>query len=105
MKYRWSIAPIQSDLIRLLTAELKISPVLAQCLVHRGICDLPSAEAFLRPRLKNLQDPFLLPNMAEAVQRLLAARERGESIVIFGDYDVDGVSRRQFHRPALGGVA
>ena len=47
---------------------------------------------FLDPRLKNLADPFLIPNMASAVDRLLKAREQNESIVIFGDYDVDGVT-------------
>jgi single-stranded-DNA-specific exonuclease len=47
---------------------------------------------FLQPRLKNLADPFLLPDMAAAVDRLWRARERGEPLVIFGDYDVDGVT-------------
>jgi single-stranded-DNA-specific exonuclease len=47
---------------------------------------------FLQPRLKNLGDPFLIPNMEAAVERLLAARQLGQLLVIFGDYDVDGVT-------------
>jgi len=46
----------------------------------------------LQPRLKNLADPFLLPNMNAAVERLLQAREKNEPLVIFGDYDTDGVT-------------
>ena len=75
-----------------LADALKISPLLAQCLVNRGLTDTAAAEFFLRPMLKQLADPFLVPNMAAAVDRLFAARERGELIVIFGDYDVDGVT-------------
>src|SRR4029434_6053074 len=48
--------------------------------------------SFLRPRLSSLSDPFLLPQMRAAVARLLAALDRNESIVLFGDYDVDGVT-------------
>ena len=92
MKYRWSIAPSQPALTSFLARELKISPLLAQCLLNRGFSEPEPISRFLEPRLKNLGDPFLLPNMRAAVERLCAARERGELIVIFGDYDVDGVT-------------
>lgn len=69
-----------------------ISPLLAQCLLNRGISESNSALEYLEPRLKNLADPFLLPGMLAAVERLFQAREKGESLVIFGDYDVDGVT-------------
>jgi len=92
MKYRWSIAPAQSALVEFLAKELKISPLLAQCLLNRGLSEPEPISRFLQPRLKNLADPFLLPNMRAAVERLFAARARGESLVIFGDYDVDGVT-------------
>lgn len=51
-----------------------------------------STEAFFAPTLADLHDPYLMPDMEEAVQRILIAREAKERIVIFGDYDVDGVS-------------
>ena len=92
MKFRWSLAPPQPLLAEPLAAQLKISPLLAQCLLNRGLSEPTAIERFLAPRLKNLADPFLLPNMGAAVERLLLAHERDEPLVIFGDYDVDGVT-------------
>lgn len=92
MKYRWLIAPAQPLLVEPLAARLDISPLLAQCLVNRGLSDPVAMEAFLEPRLKNLADPFLLPHMAAAVERLLRAHREGEPLVVYGDYDVDGVT-------------
>lgn len=66
--------------------------LLAQCLINRGHSEPEALARFLEPRLRNLADPFALPNMATAVGRLLAARNRAEPLVIFGDYDVDGVT-------------
>ena len=92
MKYRWSIAPSQPALTGFLARELKISPLLAQCLLNRGFSEPEPITRFLEPRLKSLADPFLIPNMRAAVERLCASRERGELVVVFGDYDVDGVA-------------
>ena len=92
VKYRWTIAPAQPVLTGFLAKELKLSPLLAQCLLNRGLSEPDPITRFLQPRLKNLADPFLLPNMRAAVERLFLARERGEALVLFGDYDVDGVT-------------
>ncbi len=92
MKFRWSLAPPQPLLAGQLASSLNISPLLAQCLLNRGISEPSAISNFLQPRLKNLADPFLLPNMTAAVDRLLLAHERDEPLVIFGDYDVDGVT-------------
>src|SRR5271156_3471290 len=92
MKFRWTLAPPQPLLAGQLASQLKISPLLAQCLLNRGFSEISAIGNFLSPRLKNLADPFLLPNMAAAVERLLRAREQNEPLVIFGDYDVDGAT-------------
>ncbi|MFZ1072163.1 MAG: single-stranded-DNA-specific exonuclease RecJ [Verrucomicrobiia bacterium] len=92
MKFRWSLAPPQPLLAGQLALQLQISPLLAQCLLNRGFSKPSAISNFLQPRLKNLADPFLLPDMAAAVDRLLLARERSEPLMIFGDYDVDGVT-------------
>ena len=92
MKRRWLIAPPDSALQRQLSDALHISPALAQVLINRGHRTLESAARFLKPRLADLSDPFLLPDMKPAVARVFAAIERREKIVIFGDYDVDGVT-------------
>ena len=67
MKFRWSLAPPQPELAAQLVASLKIPPLLAQCLLNRGLSEPASIAGFLQPRLKQLADPFLLPNMAPAV--------------------------------------
>src|SRR5258707_4389641 len=92
MKFRWSLATPQPLFAGQLANELRIPPLLAQCLLNRGLNEPVALNAFLQPRLKTLADPFLLPNMEAAVQRLLEARTRQEPLVIFGDYDVDGVT-------------
>lgn len=92
MKNRWLVAPPQPLLTTPLIAELGVSPLLAQCLVNRGHTSPAETSSFLDPRLKSLADPFLLPNLARAVERLFAARATGETFLIFGDYDVDGVT-------------
>jgi len=92
MKFRWSVAPPQPLLAESLAATLKVSSLLTQCILNRGLSEAVAIENFLAPRLKNLADPFLLPNMDAAVVRLLRAREQNEPLVIFGDYDVDGVT-------------
>jgi single-stranded-DNA-specific exonuclease len=92
MKFRWSLAPLQPLLAGQLARTLQIPPLLAQCLLNRGFDEAAAITSFLQPRLKQLADPFLLPNMEAAVERLLVARHRKEPLVIFGDYDVDGVT-------------
>ncbi|MBW8864883.1 MAG: single-stranded-DNA-specific exonuclease RecJ, partial [Verrucomicrobia bacterium] len=92
MKFRWTIAPPQPLLTAQIASSHAISPLLAQCLLNRGFSEPVVLENFLSPRLKNLADPFLLPDMETAVTRLLLAHERNEPLVIFGDYDVDGVT-------------
>ena len=92
MKFRWLPLTPQPLLADSLAGQLKISPLLAQCLLNRGFSDSALCEGFLHPRLKQLADPFLLPDMDKAVGRLLRARQMEESVVIFGDYDVDGVT-------------
>lgn len=90
--HRWSLAASQPLLAGRLIAALDRSPLLIQCLVNRGLHTEEAAEAWLNPRLRGLRDPFLLPHMTLAVERLVAARSKAERLVIFGDYDVDGVT-------------
>src|SRR5438034_9870705 len=102
MKFRWSCAPAQQELAAELARELNISTLLAQCLLNRKIERGEAMARFLEPRLKHLADPFLLPDMAKAVDRLFLARERSEPIVIFGDYDVDGITATAVMMEVLG---
>ena len=93
MQHRWILSP-KGDLTveRTLVRELSILPFLATLLCRRGLHTAAEAQNFLEPKLNSLSDPFLLPNMREAVVRILEALDQGERIVLYGDYDVDGVT-------------
>lgn len=67
-------------------------PILEHLIRQRGLPAGDALEGFLRPRLRDLSDPFLIPDAEPAVERILQAADRGEKICIFGDYDVDGVT-------------
>jgi single-stranded-DNA-specific exonuclease len=67
-------------------------PILEHLIRQRGLPMGTNLDDYLHPKLKNLADPFLIPDMKPAVERVLAAVDRGEEVCIYGDYDVDGVS-------------
>jgi single-stranded-DNA-specific exonuclease len=73
-------------------SEICGSECIARLLSRKGFGCAEEVEKFLRPRLSALSDPFLLPQMHAAVSRIFAAIDRKERIVVFGDYDVDGVT-------------
>ncbi|HYE61475.1 MAG TPA: single-stranded-DNA-specific exonuclease RecJ [Phycisphaerales bacterium] len=66
--------------------------LLARVFAARGLTDAAACEAFLNPTLRQLHNPSLMPNLDRAAERLLAAAKAGEPIVIYGDYDVDGIT-------------
>lgn len=67
-------------------------PILEHLIRQRGLPVGVDLEGYLRPKLKDLADPFLIPDMRPAVERVLLAIDQGQKICIYGDYDVDGVS-------------
>jgi single-stranded-DNA-specific exonuclease len=75
-----------------LVNDAQIAPWAAGILVRRGFAEPEVAAKFLKPLLRALSDPFLLPSMDAAVARVLTAVEKRERIVLYGDYDVDGVT-------------
>ena len=75
-----------------LAAALGVSTIVAALLIARGHQDVDSAQAFLKPSLDQLHDPFLMRGMTDAVKRLLRAIDDQEPILIYGDYDVDGTT-------------
>ncbi|MFQ5585804.1 MAG: single-stranded-DNA-specific exonuclease RecJ [Thermodesulfobacteriota bacterium] len=89
---RWKVTPQDDELQRRLSRELNISPLTAQLLINRGLVDTDKASAFLSPDLRDLHDPFLMKDMGVAVDRLIWALKQREKVVIYGDYDVDGMT-------------
>jgi len=94
MEKRWKIKeqPNSKD-IKKLSAELNgLDETLTSILLQRGIDTFDKAKAFFRPSLDEIHDPFLMKDMDKAVNRLVAAIENKERILIYGDYDVDGTT-------------
>lgn len=75
-----------------LVSELSISPITAQVLINRGISSKEEAHDFLYGTLNELSSPWLLPGMIPAVNRIVKAIAEGEKVLIYGDYDVDGMT-------------
>ncbi|MEH7377301.1 single-stranded-DNA-specific exonuclease RecJ [Neobacillus drentensis] len=90
-KTRWIVRKSDEQLIKKLETELKITPLVASLLVNRGFNTVESARYFLFGK-EEFHDPFLLTGMDIAVTRIREAIENQEPILIFGDYDADGVS-------------
>jgi single-stranded-DNA-specific exonuclease len=90
-KSRWIVRSSDHNLVKLLAQELKITPLVASLLVNRGLETEESARCFLFGK-DEFHDPYLLKGMEIAVKRIREAIERQEPILIFGDYDADGVS-------------
>ncbi len=89
---RWVVAPGNARVEEKLAAVLRLRPLEARLLVNRGITTIERAREFLDPSLQRLHDPFLMRGMPEAVERLTRGLLAQESIVIYGDYDVDGIT-------------
>ncbi|HUS72661.1 MAG TPA: single-stranded-DNA-specific exonuclease RecJ [Sedimentisphaerales bacterium] len=88
---QWAIQP-PDDRSAQLAKSLKVSPLLAQVLINRGITDAHAGSIFLRPKLTELIEPGQMPGIESAVRRLKQAIRNEEKISVYGDYDVDGIT-------------
>jgi len=93
MQKKWLLkAPPSQTKIQELRSELKIDRIVSSLLLQRGISSFESAQAFFRPKLEDLHNPFLMKDMDLAVSRIETAFIKNEKILLFGDYDVDGTT-------------
>jgi len=76
----------------LFSREFGIHPIIAQILINRGFRDIESARRYLYPSLNDLHSPFLMKDIKKGVARLTKAIHNKEKIVIYGDYDADGIT-------------
>jgi len=92
MEKRWNILKADPATVAALQEQLKISPILCELLVQRGIVDFDAAKKFFRPQIEHLHSPWLMKDMKKAVERIQTAFEKEEKILVYGDYDVDGTT-------------
>lgn len=88
----WKLRPVDEERARNLSVNATLPLPIARVLALRGFHTAEECEAFMNPRLANLTDPFRLPDMEKAVSRLWKAFNDKETVTVFGDYDVDGVT-------------
>ncbi|MBO7521229.1 MAG: single-stranded-DNA-specific exonuclease RecJ, partial [Opitutales bacterium] len=88
----WKIGKYDAKLAADLGSYLGVSPILASLLLERGFSDPIRAEMFLKPKLTNLGDPFRVKNLRAAALRLIEAISKKQKVLVFGDYDVDGIT-------------
>jgi single-stranded-DNA-specific exonuclease len=101
MHRRWFVNKTNLEYITYLSKTASISPVLAQILINRGTKTSEEISSFLNPHISQLSDPFEIQGMKTAVDRIIVAAERGDKVLVHGDYDVDGLSATAITLKAL----
>lgn len=92
MHKKWVVKAVSAENIDIISGSLGVCPVTARLLIGRGIDSAEDGLRFLNPALSAMIDPFQLKGMDAAVERVLQARNSGETVCIYGDYDVDGIT-------------
>lgn len=101
MQKRWTTLKHDREQTLTLSKSLNVSPIVAALLLSRGIDSAEKARKFLHPSIDDLHEPYLLKDLKKAVERILQAIEKGEKILVWGDYDVDGTTGTVVLRKAL----
>lgn len=92
MNKKWEFYNQEQDKVKKLVEKFKISELLATVLVNRNIVEDDDVELFLNPTRNDFHDPYLMPDMKPAVQRIINAIKNNDKTIIYGDYDVDGIT-------------
>ena len=92
MNKKWEICNANEELVKEIVEKYQISEVLATVLVNREIVETEDIEIFLNPTRNDFHNPYEMPDMEIAVNRIIKAIETKEKVIIYGDYDVDGIT-------------
>lgn len=92
MNKKWEIYKVNQEQVKELQEKYKINKLLATILANRGIIEDKEISKFLEPKRNDFYNPFEMPDMDKAVDRIIQAIENNEQIIIYGDYDVDGIT-------------
>lgn len=92
MNKKWEVCQEEEEKVAELANKSHLSPLLASILINRNIDTVEKVEQFVNPTRNDFHDPFLMPDMDKAVERILKAIHTNEKVMIYGDYDVDGIT-------------
>ena len=92
MNKKWECYPVDEEKVEQIAQKYQIGKLLANILVNRNIVEEKEITTFLEPTRSDFYNPFLMPDMEKAVARILEAIQKKEKIMIYGDYDVDGIT-------------
>ena len=92
MNKKWEICEYEEEIVKKVASENQVSELIATILVNREVVDKREVEIFLNPTRNDFHNPYLMPDMEQAVARLETAIKENEKMIIYGDYDVDGVT-------------
>ena len=92
MNKKWEVKISDDELTNKIANEFNISKLVARILANKGLKESNEIEVFLNPSRSDFHDPFLMPDMKIAVDRIIKAIETKEKVAIYGDYDVDGIT-------------
>ncbi len=91
MNKKWTIKEVDKARADELQTKFNIKSLAAKIIAEKGLSD-DEVQRFLNPTRKNFYDPFLMPDMDKAIDRIIQAIDNNEKIVIYGDYDADGIT-------------
>ena len=92
MSKKWEYYDVDEEKVKEISAKYNLSKILSKVLVNRGIVEEDKIRMFLEPTRYDFYDPFLMPDIKVAVDRIIKAIEKNEKVIIYGDYDVDGIT-------------
>lgn len=92
MNKKWEVNEADDILISKISDEFNVSRLVANIIANKGLKDSHEIEVFLHPRRSDFHDPFLMPDMEIATNRIIKAIKNNEKVAIYGDYDVDGIT-------------
>lgn len=92
MSKKWRYRDIDENKVKEIVEKFNVSELLATVLVNRGIVNEDEIKVFLEPTRNDFHDPYLMPDMKIAVDRIITAIQKQERVIIYGDYDVDGIT-------------
>ena len=92
MNKKWEYYEENKEKVKEISQKFNISELLAKILINREIIEDEQIKVFLNPTRNDFYDPFLMPDMEKSVERIIKAIENKEKVMIYGDYDVDGIT-------------